>query len=247
MFQELRGLFQFFDKDRSGDIDFEEFLQGVRGPMSQRRIDLVNLAFNKIDKDKNGVLEPDDIIGTYDASKHPDVIAGKRTANEILREFLDTFDIGGVVDGKVTKEEFLNYYANIGASIDNDDYFELMIRNAWHISGGQGWSANTANKRVLATLADGTQTVVEIEDDLGLKAGDSAAALARLRKQKFNASSISFSDAAGDVDEMKTSSNRKSTTANRNNNPLLGGSEGYDGSSPAGRKYLGQRSQFTLG
>jgi calcyphosin len=241
-------LFQYFDKDRSGEIDFEEFLQGVRGPMSQRRIDLVHLAFNKIDKDKNGVLEPDDIIGTYDASRHPDVLAGKRTANEVLREFLDTFDIGGVVDGKVTKEEFVNYYANIGASIDSDDYFELMIRNAWHISGGQGWSANSANKRVLATRADGSQTVVEIEDDLGLKAGDAAGAMARLRKQKFNASSISFADAAGDTaDEMKTSSNRKSTTANRNNNPLLGGSEDYDGSMPVGRKYLAQRSQFSLG
>ena len=26
----------------------------------------------------------------------------------------------------------------VSASIDDDDYFELMIRNAWHIPGGQG-------------------------------------------------------------------------------------------------------------
>ena len=37
----------------------------------------------------------------------------------------------------------------MSASIDLDDYFELMIRNAWHIPGGEGWCANTANKRVL--------------------------------------------------------------------------------------------------
>jgi hypothetical protein len=32
-----------------------------------------------------------------------------------------------------------------------------MIRNAWHISGGEGQAANSANLRVLVTHADGTQ------------------------------------------------------------------------------------------
>jgi len=26
----------------------------------------------------------------------------------------------------------------LSASIDDDDYFELMVRNSWHISGGTG-------------------------------------------------------------------------------------------------------------
>ena len=82
------------------------------------------------------------------------------------REFLDTFDVGGVKDGKVTPEEFCNYYANVSASIDNDDYFELMIRNAWHISGGEGWCANTSNRRVLVTHTDGRQTVEEVKVQL---------------------------------------------------------------------------------
>jgi calcyphosin len=33
----------------------------------------------------------------------------------------------------VTFPEFAEYYNNISASIDNDDYFELMIRNAWNL------------------------------------------------------------------------------------------------------------------
>ena len=43
--------------------------------------------------------------------------------SEVLNEFLDTFDVGGEKDGKVTRNEFENYYTNIGASIDNDDYW----------------------------------------------------------------------------------------------------------------------------
>ena len=36
-------------------------------------------------------------------------------------------------DSKVTLDEFLEYYRNVGASIDNDEYFALMITNAWNL------------------------------------------------------------------------------------------------------------------
>ena len=62
------------------------------GEMNQNRVSLVKRAFAKIDKDGNGVLTIADIKGTYDASNHPDVLAGKSTEDEILFEFLDTFD-----------------------------------------------------------------------------------------------------------------------------------------------------------
>ena len=109
------------------------------------------------------IVEPEELLSSYDCSKHPEVIAGRMTPKQCLEEFLDTFEVGGEKDGKVTEDEFINYYTNLGVSIDNDDYFELMIRNAWHMSGGEGWCANTANKRVLVTHSDGSQSVEEIK------------------------------------------------------------------------------------
>jgi Ca2+-binding EF-hand superfamily protein len=190
--KQVRQLFDYFDSDSNGSIDFEEFIQGVRDDLSARRKSLVLQAYNILDKDGNGIVDASDIAGRFDASNHPDVLAGSRSPEEIYREFLDTFDVGGVVDGKVTKEEFTNYYHNLSASIDNDDYFELMIRNAWHISGGEGWAANTANKRVLITLPDGTQAVEEIKDDLGLGADDRSGMIDRIAKQNQSLSSTEF-------------------------------------------------------
>ena len=143
-------------------------------------------------------MDFNDIKDTYNSSKHPDVLSGKRTHKEVLLEFLETFDVGGEVDGKVTPQEFENYYANISASIDNDDYFELMLRNAWHISGGEGWAANSANRRVLVTRSDGTQAVEEIEDDLGLAADDREGMVARLRQQGTNAAQVELFGEVGD-------------------------------------------------
>lgn len=84
-----------------------------------------------MDKDGSGVIDLADMAVTYDVTQHPEYKSGKKTKDQILLEMLESFDVGGEKDGKVTKKEFQNYYSNISASIDNDDYFELMIRNAW--------------------------------------------------------------------------------------------------------------------
>lgn len=40
---------------------------------------LTEKAFKIMDKDKSGVLDINDLKGTYNAKKHPDVINGKKT------------------------------------------------------------------------------------------------------------------------------------------------------------------------
>ncbi len=40
--------------------------------------------------------------------------------------------------------EFIEYYNNISCSIDNDEYFEVMIRNSWNLDNKgptqKGWA-----------------------------------------------------------------------------------------------------------
>ena len=51
---------------------------------------------------------------------------------EILLDFMSQWDVHDK-DNKVTYEEFEDYYKDVSASIDGDDYFELMMRNAWKL------------------------------------------------------------------------------------------------------------------
>jgi hypothetical protein len=46
-----------------------------------------------MDRDKSGVLNVDDLKGVYNGKFHPDVKSGKKTEEEILGEFLDTFEM----------------------------------------------------------------------------------------------------------------------------------------------------------
>lgn len=119
-------MFSAFDRDSSGSIDYDEFVRGVRGPMNAFRRNIALAAFKKLDRDGSGVIDIKDIKGVYDASKHPDVKSGKKSEDEILGEFIETFEQhhalngAGTRDRSVTTDEWVEYYNNVSASIDND-------------------------------------------------------------------------------------------------------------------------------
>ncbi len=156
---EFERIFKYFDKDNNGKINYDEFLRALRGEMNERRTKLVDMAFNKLDKTGDGRVTFEDLAGTYDVSFHPKFKSGEMSKKEIIEEFMKQWDTIKK-DNIVTREEFRDYYQDNSASIDNDDYFELSIRNAWHLAGGEGASANTSIPRELVTTPGGTQKVV---------------------------------------------------------------------------------------
>lgn len=130
---DAQALFKQFDKDGNGTLSFDEFLMALRPPMSQSRRDIVEKAFHKLDKTGDGVVTVDDLKGVYNARKHPKYENGEWTEKQVFQEFLKKFDSPNDPDGIVTKEEFINYYSGVSASVDGDAYFDLMMRQAWKL------------------------------------------------------------------------------------------------------------------
>lgn len=54
---EFERIFKYFDKNNDGRITYDEFLRGVRGDMNGGRLVFVKMAFDKMDKDKSGVID----------------------------------------------------------------------------------------------------------------------------------------------------------------------------------------------
>lgn len=179
---DVAELMSAVDKDKSGKMNLTEFLVAIRGTINQRRQQMIDMAYKVLDKNGSGTITIEDIQSTYNVGHDPDVLAGRADPDAALEMFLSRFDTIKT-DGIVTQKEFTDYYRSISASIDNDDYFELMIRNAWHIPGGEGWCANTANVRLLVVDRNGNQRVVMIENDLGLDLHNRDAVLAALKSQ----------------------------------------------------------------
>jgi Ca2+-binding EF-hand superfamily protein len=141
---ELKELFKEFDVDESGNIDYNEFLLKVRPPLSQLRMRLISAAYDKLDATGDGAVNLDDLRKLYSVKENPDFVNGKLTEEEILKNFLRKFEENmvhppnregpaSVGDGLLTRDEFFDYYSGVSASIDDDLYFDLMMRKAWKL------------------------------------------------------------------------------------------------------------------
>ena len=126
---EVTQIVKHFDTNKDGNLSFDEFLRAIRGTLNDRRLDMVHQAYRVLDKDGSGQVTLDDIKLAYDVSFHPDFQSGRKTADEVLSDFMQVWETHKR-DHIVTIEEFEDYYKDLSASIDEDDYFELMIRNA---------------------------------------------------------------------------------------------------------------------
>ncbi len=91
--EEARVLFDVFDINGDGNVDYDELMRSVIGEMNAFRKTFVKKAFDKLDANKNGIIELDDIKHFYNAKMHPDVKSKKKTEDEVLSEFLDTFEL----------------------------------------------------------------------------------------------------------------------------------------------------------
>ncbi|XP_068227436.1 crustacean calcium-binding protein 23-like [Palaemon carinicauda] len=128
---EVDELFSTFDKEDVGIINCEEFLIKLRPEMSDERKHVVEEAFNKLDGSEDGVISLEEIKSRYDSSRHPKVLSKEATEQDIIMHFVTNFEGGVHPDGKVTKEEFMDYYSGVSKSIGDDEYFTTVVKNHW--------------------------------------------------------------------------------------------------------------------
>ena len=132
---EILTMFDFLDASFNRLVSIDSIMYAFRRPMGVKCKHLLAIVFDRLDQEGRGAVNANVIAEGYNPSNHPDVVAGKRTAEEEYRDFLDSFEVGGEVEGCVTRAEFIDYFSNVAAALDNDEVFCTIITGTW--LGGQ--------------------------------------------------------------------------------------------------------------
>lgn len=130
--EEAVQVLKHFDRDGNGQVDFKEFVRIIRGDLKASRKIIIRQAYERLDVTRDGSVKLDDIAKLFDASQHPDVAQGRKSVEQVFFEFMSMWDTQQR-DGIVTFDEFCDYYADISAGIDDDEYFTAVIKSAWKL------------------------------------------------------------------------------------------------------------------
>jgi Ca2+-binding EF-hand superfamily protein len=141
--EEIKTLFQFYDKENTGYIKYNYLFMEIFGNMDMMRYTLVKKLFDSFPKNENGSISIDVIKKSFCPIQHYEVVNGKRKTDEVYGEFLELIDIfreyasnlkGGVPKNDLTFEEFCDFFGEISLEIQNDYAFSNLIQNCWMIN-----------------------------------------------------------------------------------------------------------------
>ncbi|XP_075603063.1 calcyphosin-2 isoform X1 [Balearica regulorum gibbericeps] len=130
---DFESLWLILDDCKSDKVDYGEFTRAVFGETNEYRKAFVRKAYMKLDFNKTGSVPMVDIRKCYCAKKHPLVLSGKATEEEIQLSFLETLGESCSNPNEVAYSEFEDYYEGLSVGIMDDDDFVNILRNSWGI------------------------------------------------------------------------------------------------------------------
>lgn len=128
--EETEVLLACLDTNGDGNVNYDQFLCGVRGEMDKVRSDLVYAAFAKFDAQGSGSVNASDLKVVACVKSHPRVVSGDITEDEAFLEFLTNFGDKNN-DGKITLTEWVDYYSAVSAMVASDEHFIGLMNTYW--------------------------------------------------------------------------------------------------------------------
>ena len=136
---EISDLFYDFADKKTKLLNYENFLKHLFVDLNQRRQNIVNEAFKKLDSENCGVIDLEDIKTFFNSKNCPLVRAAVMSEEAFFNGFMETFQthhnmFRSAKIKKVNFPEFEDYYKYVSITIDDDYLFEETVISSWKLS-----------------------------------------------------------------------------------------------------------------
>jgi Ca2+-binding EF-hand superfamily protein len=140
--KEFEDIFNNFSL-KNNYLDYNRFIRFFKRELNDNKLKMVEKIFLslKYDTGDNEEIAMNDIKKRYKARRHPEVIIGKKTEDEKIMEFGDSFDINYEItsvektNSKIGKfidfDIFANYYEYVSFIYPDDDDFVNLLISTW--------------------------------------------------------------------------------------------------------------------
>ena len=138
---ELQSIFSNFNNNNY--LDFYSFIRNFKKELNEFKLNLVESVYLKLDKNQNENVNLNEILNSYNSNNHPDVLNGKKNAEEKNIEFIDCFELQYELinndnnnnnnENIVSFEDFANFYEYVAFVYENDKEFENVLLSTWNL------------------------------------------------------------------------------------------------------------------
>ena len=139
---DIKLLFQLFDIKKMDVIPYDNLIKAIVGQMNEKRKNLILKVYESFNKDLYGYINIKEIKKRYNCYKHPSVIIGNKTHEEVYGDFLECIEIYREYIRNINKgyndlfslNEFLDFFEELSMYIIHDNDFENLICNCWDLN-----------------------------------------------------------------------------------------------------------------
>ena len=143
---DIQNIFQMFDTNQTGLLNYDLLLKSITGEMNERRILSVKKVFDNFNVNEKGEVSLSEIKQKYNSGRHPDVVNEKKNKEEVYGEFLDKLEIFREYNDNLKAgfsssmifSEFAMFYSEISMSIRDDNLFDYLLNNCWDLDRMMG-------------------------------------------------------------------------------------------------------------
>ena len=145
---EIIDFFNALDLNKMNYIFTNDIIDAIKVEISEERIKNILNKFYLIDMNGTGRINVSYLkyIFKNNCRYHPDVSQGIKNEETLNNQFCQSLDIflniNNIINDTITKDQFINFFSGISASIPNDIYFNNMINSIFNLSGIYNDNAN---------------------------------------------------------------------------------------------------------